>query len=181
MITEEEITKGLAGIDQIIPGVQKKTLVLFDLDGTIVDNSERATLTKIQDYLDPVRLAVDPPMPTIVALLRKYATAADSEVVFLTGREEKLRDVTEVWLKGHHLSQFTLYMRPNGLPIAIVSKYKANKTMKLLREGGYQNIIFYDDNASTVTKVYKAVSAANLKGDFYQVSKGKIVREEHLV
>jgi HAD superfamily, subfamily IIIB (Acid phosphatase) len=157
-----------------IVAAKTRTLAVFDLDGTLVDNDARKGT---DTYMDPELLANDPVIRPIAAKLRNLrSTGAD--IVLLTGRDEQFREPTIDWLRRNRLSGIELFMRPTGMPWQVLNKYKAQKIAKLAREGKYDHVIFYDDNAGTVTVVYRTLASLDVTCELYQVKGGQVVREE---
>ncbi|MFJ2374430.1 hypothetical protein ACIOZL_16680 [Streptomyces sp. NPDC087769] len=92
-----------------------RPLAVFDLDGTLADSGHR------QHYLEGRRrdwngffsAAVDdPPLPQGVRLA--LDSAESCEVRYLTGRPERCRRDTVVWLAEHGLPEGRVYMRREG-------------------------------------------------------------------
>lgn len=95
----------------------------MDIDGTIADARKRfakagpepkgrgkswgAWLRKVQNSKT---LAADIPVPGMVGMC--LAFAATDCIVYLTGRSEIYREVTESWLRAHHFPITGLLMRP---------------------------------------------------------------------
>jgi phosphoglycolate phosphatase-like HAD superfamily hydrolase len=88
-------------------------LAVFDVDGVVADVRHRLTyLTRHpKDWNRFFGAAgADPPLEIGVELAREWATRHD--LVWLTGRPEHLRRVTEGWLRSHDLPVERLLMRP---------------------------------------------------------------------
>jgi phosphatidate phosphatase APP1 len=92
--------------------VDARPLAVIDIDGVVADVRHRLHLIESR----PKRWdaffaasAADPPLETGLALVRELA--ADHDVVWLTGRPERNRDLTERWLAAHGLPDGTLLMR----------------------------------------------------------------------
>ena len=93
----------------------KKTAIIFDLDGCIADNEERA-----QKYLSTTPkewskfyadLSQDKLNEWCAVLARKLYTSY--ELIILTGRHEAHREKTEEWLAANALPYDKLIMRPD--------------------------------------------------------------------
>lgn len=93
----------------------KKT-VLFDIDGTIADIEHR------RGFLDDVRpdwnrfngaMGDDTPNSSVVSLYKTLWQSGEYELLFLTGRHEKYRGVTEQWLAWNEIPFSRLLMRKN--------------------------------------------------------------------
>lgn len=104
------------------------TLFVVDIDGTIADfgrrlekagpepvRSDKERYAKWVETIN-AELAADQPVPGMSSLL--YALVCtnygDGDVVYLTGREEQLREITKQWIE-HHITAHPaeLVMRPN--------------------------------------------------------------------
>ncbi|MFF5188082.1 hypothetical protein ACFY30_30725 [Streptomyces sp. NPDC000345] len=87
-------------------------LAVFDLDNTLADTAHRQRFLerRPRDW-DAFFAAApqDPPIPRGVALVRE--SAAECEIVYLTGRPERCRRDTEEWLAAHGLPEGRVYMR----------------------------------------------------------------------
>jgi predicted secreted acid phosphatase len=97
----------------------RKTVVICDIDGTIANNNHRQhwlkskpsnwkayNATMSEDLLIK-------PVATTIEFMRR----GDNEVrvIYVSGREEVYRDVTEKWLNQYSLLKANpLYMRPEG-------------------------------------------------------------------
>jgi hypothetical protein len=88
-------------------------LAVFDVDGVVADVRHRLKYLnrRPKDWAGFFAAAGDdPPLATGVALAREWASAHD--LVWLTGRPEHLRRVTERWLRDQKLPVDRLLMRP---------------------------------------------------------------------
>lgn len=92
-----------------------RPLAVFDLDGTVADVRHRLPhLERRPQDWDAFFAAAghDPVLPTGVALLRE--SARECEVVYLSGRPERLRAVTQRWLRSQALPEGQLLLRADG-------------------------------------------------------------------
>lgn len=90
-------------------------LAVFDLDNTLADTAHRQHFLqrRPRDWDGFFAAAPDdPPLPEGVALALE--SAADCEVVYLTGRPERCRADTLDWLARHGLPEGRVWMRPSG-------------------------------------------------------------------
>jgi hypothetical protein len=89
-------------------------IAVFDVDGVVADVRHRLHHVARQPknwarfFASAGR---DPVLDEGVALAREYA--AEHRIVWLTGRPEHLRRITEDWLRRHDLPAGTLLMRPS--------------------------------------------------------------------
>lgn len=101
-------------------------IILFDIDGTIADNSHRSHFVEDQScrkdthvsdwdsFLHPDNVAKDRPITHMIELGRKFYDSLFT-IHILTGRQESLRDTTVLWLNRHGFSFYTeLHMRSNN-------------------------------------------------------------------
>ena len=93
-------------------GMERRPLAVIDIDGVVADVRHRLPLIERR----PKRWdeffassADDPPLATGVALVLELA--ADHDVIWLTGRPERNRALTERWLAEQGLPDGTLLMR----------------------------------------------------------------------
>ncbi|MFE7536211.1 hypothetical protein ACFU67_18280 [Streptomyces rhizosphaericola] len=91
-----------------------RPLAVFDLDGTLADTAHRQHFLEgpKRDWAGFFAAApADPPLADGVALVR--ASAAECEIVYLTGRPERCRRDTVEWLDRQGLPGGQLFMRRN--------------------------------------------------------------------
>lgn len=91
----------------------EKKIVIFDLDGTLCDNSHRDHLAREKNwdafnaacYLDTIHTHIE-------AILRGLRPT--HIIVLLTGRDERYMAMTRQWLNDHDVPYDFLFMRPHG-------------------------------------------------------------------
>ncbi|MFG2412777.1 phosphatase domain-containing protein [Streptomyces goshikiensis] len=91
-----------------------RPLAVFDIDNTLADTDHRQHFLegRPRDWDGFFGAApADPPLARGVELA--VESAADCEVVYLTGRPERCRADTEEWLARHGLPEGRLWMRGN--------------------------------------------------------------------
>jgi len=99
-------------------------ITILDIDGTLSDFSHRQNIVDkdeptIEDwktFTSPTLVLRDTPMPYSVECVAKLIVESSS-VHFVTGRNERLRSVTLLWISNYfplHKENINLYMRPNG-------------------------------------------------------------------
>ena len=96
--------------------MKSKKLVLFDIDGTLADNSHRQHfLTSSPKSWDEFydKMNEDRPNVDVVGLCRTLTRSDDYDVVLVTARPERYRSVTEDWLSRHAIDCPRLLMRAN--------------------------------------------------------------------
>ncbi|MFD3519009.1 hypothetical protein [Streptomyces sp. NPDC058653] len=91
-----------------------RPLAVFDLDGTLADTAHRQHFLerRPKDWKAFFDAAPgDTPLAEGVALV--LTSAEECEVVYLTGRPERCREDTLVWLRANGLPDGRLFMRRN--------------------------------------------------------------------
>ncbi len=90
-------------------------IILCDIDGTVADNSHRQHFLEGKKDWDGFfsELTNDLPIQLIIdKVIQEQANGR--EIVFLTGRPERHRYSTTLWLKEHFDFEFKLFMRNDG-------------------------------------------------------------------
>lgn len=98
--------------------------VIFDLDGTLADISERMALALEGStgkfnwpvFFDPANISLDQPNHPVISTFLALQKAGFRMVIF-SGRVDSTREVTEGWLKGHGIEPDLLKMRPAAPPL----------------------------------------------------------------
>jgi hypothetical protein len=91
-----------------------RRLAVVDIDGVVADVRHRLHLVERRPkrWEEFFALAAeDPPLDEGVGLVHELA--ARHEIIWLTGRPERTRRLTEKWLADHGLPAGTLLMRPD--------------------------------------------------------------------
>ncbi len=130
-----------------------KRVYVFDIDGTIANLEHRLHLLPNWDaFFDACD--DDAPIGHIIDVAR--ALGRDNEIVYVSGRSDRVREATEQWLERHGLPRGRLYMRRAG-------DHQQDDTLKVqlladLRADGFEPIMAFDDR----TRVVKAWRAAGI-------------------
>jgi hypothetical protein len=132
-------------------------LVICDIDETVADNSHRHHLLdgdgtdveRFRRFLAPDLVAKDTLIPGAREALEHFQ-ALGAEIIFLTGRGQQLRPVTEVWLATHFPSlKWRLITRGPGDEGTPASQYKTKKLDELRRDEPvtcYMRWLCFDDD-----------------------------------
>jgi hypothetical protein len=126
-----------------------RPLAVFDIDGVVADVRHRLHhLHGRRSWHGFFREAGADPLLAEGARLA-HDLARGHDVVWLTGRPEWLRDVTEDWLDTHGLPAGELYLRPDGdyRPARV---YKLGVLRRLRDRDGRVVAAFVDDDAEVV-------------------------------
>lgn len=141
---------------------------IFDIDGTIADGSHR--LHHIQkspkDWRTFFAFVIDDrPIKHIVDLARDLHRAGGT-IVYVSGRSDECRAMTQTWLNLYRLPPGPLYMRKAG-------DHKDDDKLKIeiladLRRDGFEPIMAFDDRNRVVAAWRSAgVPCAQVaEGDF---------------
>lgn len=86
--------------------------VICDIDGTIANNDHRAHYAEAEQW-DAFhgRCLDDTPIASIIQILCTFAFCGHT-IELWTGRDEKFRELTEIWLSKHAVPFDELRMRP---------------------------------------------------------------------
>lgn len=96
-------------IEAATPDVNKPKAIISDIDGTVALLGDRNIYEHAKAGKDPVNKAV--------ACLVLQQKANGTVLIFVTGRSEEFRDITEAWMLeklGLQKSDYLLYMRPSN-------------------------------------------------------------------
>lgn len=126
-------------------------VAVFDVDGVVADVRHRLhhLTRRPKDWARFFAAAGrDPALDTGVALAREYA--AGHRLVWLTGRPERMRELTRDWLTRHGLPADELYMRPDS-DRRPAREFKAGQVARLARTARIAVIV--DDDPAVVTRL----------------------------
>jgi len=130
-----------------------KNIVVFDLDGTLADCSQRIhhILKEKKDWDSFFKDCLsDKPIQHMIGLPKLFGT--QYKVVIVTGRSDIAKEETEIWLKENDVYYDSLYMREQGdhtdddvLKLKMVESFKEkilfvfedrNRVVKMWRDAG---------------------------------------------
>lgn len=182
--------------------MNKRKAIIVDIDGTVADSRHR-----VHHIVNPegkvnwpawdADAHLDPPIGWVIELVNKFAMDGYS-IIFVTGRGERLREVTIEWLKKHisSLSKESdilvrylekdaegdlLQMRPEGdhRPDTVVKA----EIYKAVIEPEYDVLFAIDDKASVVD-MWRALGVPCLECDRWtaemEASANHYVKKEHV-
>tara|TARA_Y100000816_G_scaffold276701_1_gene246143 strand:+ start:1137 stop:1571 length:435 start_codon:yes stop_codon:yes gene_type:complete len=143
-----------------------KNIILCDIDGTVANNDHRQHFLEGKKDWDGFfsELSNDMPIIPIINLVnREHANG--NEIVFLTGRPERYRYSTTLWLKEHFDFEFRLLMRKdNDKRNKIISKQEvlfenniSKKNIFKVFENDYQLISYWTEKGFSVEDVNKII------------------------
>lgn len=128
---------------------------IFDLDGTLADDSHRwHHVSKSGDWDSYyAQCPLDKPIQHIVEVA-KALDSAGFDIIIVTGRSESIRNETEEWLLQHGVLFDRLIMRRK-------TDRRHNSELKLealeyLRADGYEVLMVFEDLPSAVTAYRRA-------------------------
>ncbi|WP_284984281.1 AAA family ATPase [Arthrobacter sp. efr-133-TYG-118] len=129
---------------------------LVDLDGTVALKGDRDIYDGAKAYLDTVNVDV--------ADVIEVLAGGGSRIIYMSGRSEDHRDVTEQWLITNNLPAHALHMRPSGdtRKDSIVKHELFNKHIR-----GKYNVAGVFDDRNQVVEMWRAIGLT-----VFQVAEG---------
>ena len=126
-------------------------VVVLDIDGTLANNDHRSHHVDCDNpnwdaFLAPDLVGKDIPFSGAIRAI-KHFQALKYKLIFLTGRNEALRDTTMRWLLEHFeldVQESELYMRPLGNMLK-PSEYKREQVLAIKQDYG-SDLVFIDDD-----------------------------------
>ena len=117
---------------------------IFDLDGTLADDSHRWHYVERSNDWDSYYAAcsADKPIEHVIAIARSLLEAG-YKLAIVTGRSEQIRRETEQWLLAHGVLYDVLIMRKQG-DRRLNSELKVS-ALHELRSRGYLPLMAFDD------------------------------------
>lgn len=129
----------------------KRELILFDLDGTLAENSHRQKY--VTDGLKDwetffAQQEFDLPVLPIVKMFRALNSTDQFDLFVVTARPERYRSVTESWLKRHAVQAQRVVMRQDGdrRPDDVIKR----EILHELEANGQRPLFVVDDRKSVV-------------------------------
>lgn len=149
-------------------------VICFDIDGTLADIEKRllkagdapkkknkkefqAWLNKLQKKKD---LLEDEPIKGMPEIARCFANSFT--VVYVTGRAEKYREVTVMWLFKNLFPSGELYMRPDE-NMQDTDEYKQEQMLEVVKKYGNDIVVFDDDPEDNCGPMYKKQGWTHMK------------------
>jgi len=132
----------------------KTECVIVDIDGTLANLDHRRHFVTgekkdLDSFYKPELIAKDTVIEPVARTVRALQTRW--QIIYVTGRPERLREVTRKWLVFHRLWFFPyqLYMRPDGnfKPDTGAKSFIYDKIL----ESGLKPFLAIDDRASVVS------------------------------
>lgn len=139
-----------------LPGFAEAIIV--DIDGTVALHTNR------RPY-DAAKCSTDTPNKKIVDIVRDYA-ARGNHILFVSGREEKYKEVTQQWMYKNSIPFHQMWMRPT-------SDFREDSIVKQeiydMRIRGKYNVDFVLDDRNRVVDMWRRNGLTCLQvapGDF---------------
>lgn len=148
-------------------------LFIIDIDGTVADASlrfekagpepkNREDKEAYRVWVDAVNSGMENDQPVAgMAAMSEILNTDLNEVVYVTGREETHREITEEWLTSHQFAKAPLVMRPKGSWVSNVDfKEIAIKSLLAMHSGGMGNgcndvVVVDDDEHNHIERMCK--------------------------
>lgn len=133
-----------------------KSWIVIDLDGTLCNINHRVHLAQAKQWDEFNALCTeDAVVPAIQDLIWGMEETGYKTLV-VTGRDEKFRHQTEVWLSENDVAPDTLLMRPTGtfasdheLKLLMIERFFGGKDQVL------ESVIFAVDDRDTVVQAMR--------------------------
>ncbi len=150
-------------LNQVVPKVEYdpdlEDCVVCDIDGTVALHVARTPF-------EFEKCDTDAPNPSVVGLMHILDKANGPALIFVSGREDSVRDKTEAWLDKHKLYHNGLYMRKTG---DNRKDYVVKKEIYEDHIKGRYNVLFALDDRNQVVKFWREQGLTCLQvaeGDF---------------
>lgn len=134
----------------LILAQEDKKVIVFDIDGTLADGEHRMHLIRADGKKDWntffAKAVEDPPHYEIQWLNHIMADRDDVELVVLTARPEKRRDITERWLAEHGIEHTELILKTDREEQDRVPDYQFKERIldELIAQGRKPYMVFED-------------------------------------
>ena len=87
--------------------------IIFDIDGTLADPKDRLHFLKKKDWNSFYDDCLDDaPIHNVIYLLQELKK--NHHIIIFTGRPERIKDKTLLWLKANNISFDEIYFRKDG-------------------------------------------------------------------
>ena len=96
-----------------LPTMWPAHVIICDLDGTLYDSRGRSHFAENKMWDEFHAASVDDPPNTDVLHMLYAIDHSGAEIIAITGRDEKFREITNTWLSKHLVPIDTLLMRPD--------------------------------------------------------------------
>ena len=128
-------------------------LALFDLDGTLSDDSERAQFFiqgQPTEYWDRDKMLADPIFPGAFNLIRGLESV-DTHIGILSARQDELnRKVTQQWLDSFDLNPAYVILKPKRFSYMKPEEFKCMKLASILADDEFTDVVFYENERGVV-------------------------------
>ncbi len=142
-----------------------KKIILCDIDGTIANNDHRQHFLegkKDWDGFFSELINDEPIFPIINKVIDEYKAGID--IVFLTGRPEKYRYSTSLWLKEYFNFELKVLMRKNN------DKNNKLKVKKEIFESNFEadQILYCIDNDEELLKQWQEIGLKTINANEFK-------------
>lgn len=147
---------GVAKGEAYEPDLTLPPTLLVDIDGTVASHEG------VRGPYDTSKYHLDNPHHDVIEIVRVYHYVLGYKIVFMSGRDEKFKDVTEEWLYQHVKVPIAgLFMRPEGdtRPDNVVKLELFNKHVR----NGPWSIRYAFDDRDRVVKTWRSIKLRTLQ------------------
>jgi hypothetical protein len=134
-------------------------VAIYDIDGTLADNSSRAKMSP-QEYYTPENVLGLRPNESVLKSMRKHMLRKNTYVTVISGREDKLKVATMQWLNKYAaittqaVNPVLVFTRPENVPYSDIQTFKMNTALRMARRVGRPVIIECYEDDIEILKVY---------------------------
>jgi hypothetical protein len=150
-----------------------KKLVIYDMDGTLADDTPKSSIP-VEKYYTPETVSSLEPLTKVVDDFRIDLHDPYTVTAVITGRQQKLRQVTYDWIVKHvgEKDRFDLLLRPDDSPPDYIPFWKATIATQLIAKYKPLHVIIYDDMIDILRRFNEMLKPLVKNADLYLVEKG---------
>jgi hypothetical protein len=160
-------------------------VAIYDVDGTLANDSPKKELAP-EEYYTPNVLSQLKPNWNVVTLMRKHIRHPEFRVTVISGRETRLKSVTEQWINRfvpivtEAAHPVRVYTRPDGLHHSKISAFKMEIAIRVVRRVSLRSVSIecYDDDIETLKMYNGALQRMCRMLKLFRVDGGIISRWE---
>lgn len=142
--------------EKYVPRLDRPKAIICDLDGTIALKTDRSPF----DYS---KVDLDTPNLPVIEIVQAYSWYKNYTILYVSGREETCRDLTETWLKKYHLP----HDAPHVLLMRKAKDHRNDAIVKLEIFDKYirdnYNVRFVLDDRDRVVKMWRDIGLTCLQ------------------
>jgi hypothetical protein len=107
------------------------------------------------------------PTPFVIPYILKLVNSSDDKIMYLSGRHEELRDVTDLQLRSVGLPIESLVLKPNK---EISDSFFKIEQFKKIVKMNYDLFIIYEDSPTHITNFFKIFEESSILKSFEAIA-----------